>query len=222
MRVELDMQISAHSTPNAAHSRGGCMRFAFAIADAANAQGDDQHPGEHAGGEGHLPYPVDGVLDGGGVERPEPAGPERHAFAVALAVEAALGDLVDRRSDGGGEDAVDGEDDPCGRGSVDAEELEDAPEQQRIERRHPCGGAGVADEGVGEAIAGGQCAGDAAHLPAELEVVQHQADVVRADEGDVEQPHDQAGPEHTSGQAVIVAFGLHPRCKSSCEAGACG
>ena len=90
---------------------------------------------------------------------------------ATCAVVAARGDFVDGGDDGGGEDAVDGEKDPRGHCRIDAGELEDRGHEQRVERRDPGGGSGVSDEGVGVAVAGDEGAGDAAHLPSELEVI---------------------------------------------------
>lgn len=49
--------------------------------------------------------------------------------------------------------------------------------------------------------AGGERAGDAACLPAELEVVQDQPDAVGVGDGDVEDANDQARPEDAGGGA---------------------
>ena len=129
------------------------------------AEGEDEGEGEESGADGHLPWPADGVLHGGGIECPEPRGPESDA-----AVEAAGGDLPGGDSGGGGEDGLDGEQNPGGGVGVDAEDTEDGGHQQRVERRKPCGGAGVGEVGIGEgvciAVAGNQRAGDASRLPA--------------------------------------------------------
>ena len=92
--------------------------------------------------------------------------------------------------------------------SVDAEEPEDAGQQQRVDRRQPGGGASVGQEGVGEgvgvAVAGEQGAGNAAGLPAELEVVLRDADAVGVGEGDVEHADQEAGPEDAVGARFVA------------------
>src|ERR1700679_2052146 len=170
----------------------------LAFAYGSDAQGDCDEFREEEGGDGHVPDPADSVLHGGGMESPEPAGPESDLSCAggAEGLEAADGDLVDDGRGGGGEDAIDGEDDPGGLCSVDAEDLEDAGDEERIERGSPGGGAGVAGEGVREAVAGGEGAGDATHLPAELEVVLAEADAVGVGEGEVEDSDEEADPEH--------------------------
>ena len=54
----------------------------------------------------------------------------------------------------------------------------------------------MAGEGVGVAEAGGEGAGDAAHLPAELKMIFFGADAIGVDDGDVEDTDEEAGPEH--------------------------
>src|SRR6266567_4223863 len=130
---------------------------------------------------------------------------------MAIDVVAAVGDFVDGWGDGGGEEAVDDEDDPGGGGRVDAEELEDPGEQEREEGRRPGGGAGVSDEGVGEAVAGGEGSGDAAYLPGELEVILREADVIGAGEGDVEDADGEGDPEDSPGGGEAAGFAFHPR-----------
>src|SRR5271163_788066 len=132
------------------------------------------------------------------MECPDPGGPESDLSGArgACGLEAAGGDLVDDRRGGGGEDAVDGEDDPGGLCSVDAEELEDRSDEERIEGWRPGGGAGVADEGVRVAVTSGEGAGDAAHLPAELLMVLTEADAVGVCDGEVEEADEEAYPEH--------------------------
>ena len=71
-------------------------------ADTTEAEAEDQGHREEPGGEGHVPGPVDGVLQGGGVEGPEPAGPEGDAAAVGTGGVAAVRDLVDGHGGGGG------------------------------------------------------------------------------------------------------------------------
>src|SRR5258706_10933576 len=110
-------------------------------------------------------------------------------------LEAAGGDLIDEKSGGCGEDAVDGEDDPGRCRRVDAEDFEDSGKQQRIERRYPGGWSGVSGEGVCVAVAGDEGAGDAAHLPAELEVVLREADAVGMGKSDVEHAEKKGRPE---------------------------
>src|ERR1700731_3577860 len=110
-------------------------------------------------------------------------------------LEAAGGDLVDEERGGCGEDAVDGEDDPGGCRSVDAEDLEDSGEQKGVEWRHPGGWPGVPGEGVCVAVTGDEGARDAAHLPPELEVVLRKTDAVGVSEGDVEHAKEKARPE---------------------------
>ena len=192
------------------------------LSDAADAECDYEYPREEEGGEGHVPDPVHGVLHGGGIERPEPAGPEGY---VSLCGVAAARDLVDHGGCCGREDAIDGEDDPRGGRCVDAEDFEDSRQQQREERRRPRGGAGVAGEGIGVAVAGGYSARDAADLPAELEVVLKEADAVGVGEGDVEQADDEGYPEEARLYATVynivgdVAGGLvatlHPRAQAT-------
>ena len=163
------------------------------MSTAAHAEGEDEGEGEEGGGDGHLPGPADGVLHGGGIERPEPRGPEGDA-----AREAAGGDLPGGERGGGGEGGLDGEEHPCGGEGVDAEDAEDGGQQQRIERRQPRGGAGVGEEGVGEgvgvAVAGDQRAGDAARLPAELEVVLGDADAIGVGQRHVEDADERRRP----------------------------
>ena len=112
-----------------------------------------------------------------------------------MAVVAAGGDFVDAERGGGGEDAVEGEEDPGGERRVDAGDLEDGGDEQRVERRDPGGGTGVSAEGVGVAVAGDEGAGDAGHLVAEGEVVFEGAEAVGVGEGDVEDADEEAGPE---------------------------
>ena len=120
------------------------------------------------------------------------------------------GDLEDERRGGGGEDAVEGEDDEGGFCGVDAEELEDAGEQQGIERGDPGGGASVAGEGVGVSVAGDKGAGDASHLPAELEMVVGEANAVGVGQRDVEDAEEEAGPE--DGEGRFEERGSRRRC----------
>ncbi len=181
----------------------------------AHAEGEDEGEGEEGGGDGHLPGPADGVLHGGGIERPEPRGPEGDA-----AREAAGGDLPGGQRGGGGEGRLDGEEDPGGGEGEDAEDAEDGGQQQRIERREPCGGAGVGEKGVGEgvgvAVAGDQRAGDAARLPAELEVVFGDADAIGVGQRHVEDADDEGDPEDAGGSAKGVGRG---RVEEGAEAG---
>jgi len=129
-------------------------------ADASHAEGKDEGEGKEGGGDGHLPGPADGVLHGGGVERPDPGGPEGDAREKQRAAISQVASAVAAEKAG-----LDGEEDPRGGGGEDAEDAEDGGQQERIERREPCGGAGVGDigvgEGVGVAVAGDQRAGDA-------------------------------------------------------------
>jgi len=122
-------------------------------------------------------------------------------------------DLVDHDGCCGREDAVDGEDDPRGGRCVDAEDFEDSRQQQCEERRTPRGGAGMAGEGVGVAVAGGDRACDAAYLPAELEVVLKESDAIGVGDGDVEQTDDEGYPEEARLYDSIcwLVATLHPR-----------
>ena len=56
-------------SPKAAH-RGAVRAWGLGIADAADAERDDEDAGEDERGEGHVPDPADGVLHGCGIERP--------------------------------------------------------------------------------------------------------------------------------------------------------
>ena len=185
------------------------------VADASHAEGEDEGEGEEGGGDGHLPGPADGVLHGGGIERPDPRGPEGDA-----AREAAGGDLPGGEGGGGGEGRLDGEEDPRGGGSEDAEDAEDGGQQERIERRKPCGGAGVGEEGVGEgvgvAVAGDEGAGDASRLPAELEVVFGDTDAIGVGQRHVKDADGEGGPEDAGGSAEGVGRG---RVEEGAEAG---
>ena len=200
-RLELERAMRPQRNPKRSQRRAGLRSAAVefsdrGFADAAHAQREHEGEGEEHGGEGHLPHPMDGVLQSRGVERPEPGRPYGD-----LAVVAAGGDFVDGGRDGGGEEAVEGEDDPRGCGRVDAGHLEDGGEQQWIERRDPGGGAGVSDEWVGVAVSGGEGAGDAAHLPAELEVILKEADAVGVADGDYEDAEEKCCPEDKAGGA---------------------
>ena len=125
---------------------------------------------------------------------PQPGGPD-----CDLAVVAASGDFVDGGNDRGGEDAVDGEKDPCRQCAVDAGDLKYSGHEKWIERRDPGGGSGVSHEGVGVAVAGGKGARDGAHLPAELEVILKGADAVGMANGDDEDAEDEGCPEDEAG-----------------------
>jgi len=164
--------------------------FGFAGQDTAHFEGEQEDAREEEGGERHLPNPMDGVLHEGWVESPEPCGPDGDAAVVA-----ARGDFVDEWRGGGGEDAVDREDDPRGFCGIDAEELEDGGEQQWINGWDPCGGTGVSDEGISIAVSGGERAGHTTHLPAKLEMVLQKTDAVGVREGDIGDADEEGGPE---------------------------
>ncbi len=86
--------------------------------------------------------------------------------------------------------------DPGGLCGVDAKDFEDDGEEPWVKRRNPGGWAGMAGEGVRVSVASGKCAGDAAHLPAELEVVLAETNSIGVGEGDVEHAHEKTHPEH--------------------------
>ena len=91
---------------------------------------------------------------------------------------------------------------------IDAGDLEDSGHQQRIERRDPGGGTGVSYEGVGVAEAGGEGAGDAAHLPAELEVILEGADAVGMANRNDEDADGKGCPEDEAGGAEVACGGF--------------
>ena len=91
---------------------------------------------------------------------------------------------------------------------VDAGDLEYSGHEKWIERRDPGGGSGVSYEGVGVAVAGGKGAGDAAHLPAELEVILQGADAVGVADGDDEDADGEGCPEDEAGGAEVSCGGV--------------
>ena len=160
------------------------------VADTAHFDGKHKDSGEEHAGEGSFPDPANSVLHGGGIKGPDPCRPERDAAVVA-----AVGEEVEEDGGGRGEDGVEREDDPTGKGGVDAAEPEDGGEQEWIEGRNPGGGAGVPVEGIGVAMAGGEGTGDTAHLVSEGEVVLEDAEAVGVRDGDVEDAQDESGEE---------------------------
>jgi hypothetical protein len=118
-----------------------------------------------------------------------------------LRVVAAGGDLVDSERDACGEDAVDDQDDPGGERRVDAEDAEVSGEDEGVERGDPGSGSAGAEEGVGVSAPEHDGAGDAAKLPAELEVVEDGAEAIGVREGDVEDANDEAHPEDAARRA---------------------
>src|SRR5579862_2591 len=178
---------------------GLVLRFGFGgrvFANASRAERDSDDFGEEERGEAHVPDPANGELHGSGIEGPEPSGPESDLFAASALMEAAGGDLVDDGGGCGGEDAVDDEEHPGGRGGVDAEDFEDSCDEERVEGGRPRRGPGVSGKGIGKAVASGEGSGDTAHLPAELEVIFFGADAIGVDDGDVEDADEEASPEH--------------------------
>ena len=66
----------------------------------------------------------------------------------------------------------------------------------------------MADEGVGVAVAGGNGASDAAHLPSELEVILKGADAVGVGDGNGEYAEEEGCPEDEAGSAEVVGVGV--------------
>jgi hypothetical protein len=58
----------------------------------------------------------------------------------------------------------------------------------------------MTDEWIGKSVAGGEGAGDAAHLPPELEVVLCETDAIGVGEGEIEDADEEAYPEHRRGR----------------------
>ena len=173
-------------------------------------QGQGKGRGKEQGAQAGLPDPADGVLHGRRIERPQPEGPALDACGAvgSGSSEATSRDRCNGEDGERAEERVQGEQDP-GRGQgVDAGELENEGHQQRIEWGDPCRRAGMTLEGVREAVAGGQRARDAAHLPAELEVVGEGSGSIGVGEGEIGHPHQKGHPKGKGGLVETAACAL--------------
>ena len=193
--------------------RAGFFAGGRCFTDAAHAEREDQDAGEEPGAQCHLPDPTDGILHGGRIERPDPGRPNRNtaveaAGAISYVVSVVSAEkklLMVRMTHARSQ-------------RIDAEYFEYAGQQQRIERRDPGGGPGMAVERVGIAVAGHERAGNAAHLVAKGEVFSRGAETIRMRQRDIQDAHEKRDPEDGPGRLKSGGIGLSRMGRASRDA----
>ena len=109
------------------------------LTDAAQSQCQHESPCEEASRKGHLPEPVDGVLQSRRVDSPQPGRPERYGLGVlrraasgAVSIETACGNFVDCGRDSCRENAVAGEQEEGRCVGIDSKYFEAGSHQQGV------------------------------------------------------------------------------------------
>src|SRR5271157_4345476 len=159
---------------------------------------DQKYAGENQRRESRIPDPVDAPIPDIRTQRPGIRRPDGNPLAEGPVRDPEDGDGGQR-----GKHAVDREQHPRGGKRVDAENLEHPADQERIKRRLPGRGAGVAFVGAAEAVSQSDGAADAAHLEAKAEVVlarPHSILMEYSDRRQLQRKRERQEPEKESGE----------------------
>ena len=156
-----------------------------------------------------VPYPMDRPIPHVRIERPGSRRPGCNAAA-----EGSVGDQENWNGGEGGEQAIDGKQNPCRGVSINAENFEDGRNQVRVKRRLPCARARVSSVGIAEPLSQGDRAAYAAHLKTKAEVIlsrPHSILVKCCDRCHLQNQREQHHPPNRSGNGRKVRSLHHGR-----------